>query len=329
MLKDILQSIQMKKPPSEWKVNGYSIGDGFGSIVNENPLYVDSKAIKVHKRARYYRDGNSEIIGGISFGVLSGNEKTLVLDSIQSSFGKPYFSHLQMNDKILYYPALQLYLRIIGNDISKGLTVIVGKCGTQLRTFTALNIIDAYFDLSHNGNLVTRLEDLSNLPKVTQLSYRTLESLLLVFVGDSSIAKFSSGNFILASDDKYLEKVLNRIGGIEIYETPKRIKTTLIDRPNRYELSKYWQKLFRYYLNSRSYIERTRQFNFTNWEKIDLREVKLVSSYSATNAKMTRLGEMISQIIDPEDRRYDLKDMIQAYGYPKEDIAWLKVNDYY
>jgi hypothetical protein len=172
------------------------------------------------------------------------------------------------------------------------------------------------------------LEDRKSLPKLTQLHIEELESLLSAFLGNPSIKRFMSGKFILECDDQYLIRLV-KITEIEIYESPQRLESTVIDNPARYEIFEFWDMLFKYYLNSQLYIKRTRQFNYTTWKTRELENMKIISSREKVITTLESLRNFLGKIIDPDEKEFDLKEMISMHNYPNEDIGWLKVNDYY
>lgn len=334
MLDDLIKYIQSRLSPNDWKINGFSIGDDFDSLINDSALYEEStmakrKGPQFYKGALFYKANDSNLIAGIFLPIpFFDTRQEEILNEIIKTFGIPYFDHVKMKNRILYYPSHNLYLDIYQNDISKGLCLSIGDSGIKLQTFTAANIIDSYFGLMKSQTLLLELEDRGSLPKLARVQIRVLESLLLAFLGDSSIKRFIDGAFIMECDDIYLNKLIKTLGEIEIYESRKRREPTVIDNPSRYELYKYWDALFKYYLDSQSYIDRTNVFNFTTWKKDQLEAMKIISSKESVISRLESLKNFLSKILDPEGKVFDLKEMISEYDYPKEDIASLIGDDY-
>ncbi len=329
MLDNLVKYIQSKRPPCDWKIHGFSIGDDFDLIINDSYLYEDSKMVKRNKGVQFYKSKDTNLIAGIFLPIpFFDSRQEEILNEIKESLGAPYFDHVQMNDRILYYTSHNLFLKIVSNDISKGLCLSIGECGRRLRKFTAPNIIDSYFGLMDHRTFLFGLNDRNSLPKLTQLHIKELESLLSAFNGDPSIKRFMRRGFILECDDDHLSKLVKITGEIEIFESPKSLDSTVIDNPSRYEMVKYWEMLFNYYLNSRLYIERTGLFNYTVWKKKELENMKIISSREKVEARLESLKNILCKIIDPDEKEFDLKEMISMHNYPTEDIGWLKASDY-
>lgn len=205
MLDDLVKNIQSKLSPRDWKIHGFSMGDNFDSIINDSSLYNGSKMIKSKSGALFYKSKDSNLIAGVFLAIsFFDNRQEEILNEIQGAFGDPYFDHIQLNNRILYYPSHDLYVEIIQDDISKGMCLGIGESGRRLRKFTAIDIIDSYFGIMNLQTFLFELEDRSSLPKLTRLHLEMLESLLLAFLGNPSIKRFMTGKFVLECDDRHL-----------------------------------------------------------------------------------------------------------------------------
>ena len=68
--------------------------------------------------------------------------------------------------------------------------------------------------------------------------------------------------------------------------------------------------------------------NHTSWQKQELEDIKILIPRDQVNERLERMRNMLGRFIDPDQRIIDLKEMINAYNYPSEDIYWIMNNDY-
>lgn len=329
MLEKLLDSIEDKILPISWEIYGFSIGDNFDLITNENPLYENNEYTKGYAGALFYKSKSSNNIEGIFLSIpFFENRQKEILDKVKDSYGDPYFDHMKMNDRTLYYPQIDLYVSIQRDDVTKGICLSIGKCGTYLQKFRANDIIDTYVKLINQDSAIFKEEENGNVSRSTSLKIKTLKSLLLAFLGNPDIHWFESGKFILESNEHFFNKILNNLNGIEIYKSLKDFETTIINQPSRLELYGFWKMLFNYYLNNIRYIKNTQAFNHINWKKNDLEELKITFPKDKVNDKMSSLKRILSKMINSDQKVIDLKVMTLNFGYPKEDISWIEANEY-
>ena len=41
-----------------------------------------------------------------------------------------------------------------------------------------------------------------------------------------------------------------------------------------------------------------------------------------------QMENMLALIIDPFRRKFDIKEMVEQFGYPRVDIQWMRANQY-
>lgn len=329
MIDKLLKDILNVKLANDWKVYNYSLGDSFDLIVNDSPMYQKNEFINIYKGVRFYKSNDSDQIAGIFLAIPSFKGRHVeFLRAIRESYGKPYFEHVKMEDRILYYKSQNFHVSIPSDKEEDGICIGIGKCGYQIQVFTASDLIDAYFKLRNYTQYVYEINEMEKKSKLKKIEIRVLESLLLAFIGKCGIKNFEFGKFILERDDETTNRVISAIGGVEIYINQKHASSSLISKPSKHQLCKFWDNLFHYYLSNLIYISRSKCFNYIEWKRQDLEDLKIVLPRQDVNYRMINLKSMLSSFIDPYQREYDLKAMIEKFDYPQEDIHWIAVNDY-
>lgn len=329
MINDLLVNVFNQKSASDWEVYGFSLGDDFDSVINEVSSYDGNRGLKVYKQVKFYKSKDSNKIGGIFFSIPLFQDRYIeFLKAIKENYGEPYFEHLKMNNRLLYYCSEGFIVSIPNDEIEKGICLSLGECGHRLQSFKAVDLLDAYFKMSNLDSYVFREDNKEIKTHLEEVKLDALKALLLAFVGDNDIKKFKYGKFILDGNSEVTNKRISELGNVEIFLSLKHSTTSIISEPSKFELYQFWSNLFKYYFNSITYIRNSRMFNFTNWQRQDLEDFKIVIPRHLVIQRIDELKKMLGRFIDPDQREYDIKVMIEDYGYPSEDIYWMEVNDY-
>ena len=115
-------------------------------------------------------------------------------------------------------------LTIVSRDITKGMVISIGECGTRLQTFSAYDLVNSYLGFLNKSSQASKIENEETITTYTALKIKAYKALLLAFTGSSDIDRFKSAKFILECDDQYLDKLLSVIDSIEIYKSPKMLR---------------------------------------------------------------------------------------------------------
>ncbi len=331
-----ISQIEKGIAPLEVGINGIKVGDAFDPIPNEDTSSVTRETVKIWKSVSYYRaeDGSDrveEIFLPIPF--FAGHHQQ-VFQTLEKQYGPPYFIYTMMGAEYHYYSEEGMTVQFSASNKGREIVLYIGGKGGRVPIFKPQKLLDLYVNFILCYSEFNPIEDFvaKNPTSLIQQESEVLLALIKAFTESQSIRSFEDRSFIdrrdLSEYDPVIKEIMTSVnanaGKYKYYQfRPLSEKIRSID------LMVLFQSLLSFYIAYKRYRKRSEWSTTGFWGYEYANILKTTVNEGINTAQISKIEDLLAILISPNQQEFDLKTMIEVYGYPNIDIELMRVNQQY
>lgn len=333
-----VQAIKQQQRICDAQVCGVCLGDRFEDLIKVDLTDQEVRSgawSRIYAGVRFYGaivEGVKRITGifltAKSFEVLP----TPILDTIELHHGEAYFVEHRNGSTYFHYPAHQTILSPHSGKDGPCM-LYIGESGPKLPLYTAYSFLEVFVDFIISLNNAWELKvkpDQGFLPYYYQ--QRLLAFLRAFDLGEEIDADLVHCKFLLERNSDKENKVklflLDLIESMEDEEFRDRLKA-MRDRTSPVSSSFDTHVFFTSLL---SFYVKYRRFTNNNFIALEGPSFSLNFAFyytrevysSIKQEAVENIRSILAFIIDPEQRTFDKKQMIEQFGYPDVDLEQME-----
>ena len=340
-----VKAIQEQTRICDIKVCGVGIGDKFEDLTSVDLTEQELRQgswMRMQSGIRFYgaQEEGVKRIKGIY--IAAQHLKTLstpILETVQEYCGPAYFVEQRMGQTYYHYPYHQTILSPISSNVNL-IGVHIGEAGPTLPRFTAYSLLEACVEkLLPLGQNQEELEVMAEPGSLEFYYQQRLIAFLRAFeIGEEINSDFASGEFIVArssEEEGVIEAFLiNLIKEMEDQEFAQRLNSMRGGFPSadpRFNIRTIYNTLLSFYVKYKRFLGGPGIGLEGPSYPLDFAFYYTQQVFSSINKEaVAQIKAILTFIIDPKQRSFDKKEMIEQFGYPNVDLEWMKnQEDYY
>ncbi|MBX2875508.1 MAG: hypothetical protein KTR30_25550 [Saprospiraceae bacterium] len=327
------------------KVCGVCIGDRFKDLTEVSLTEQELRSgswMRMQSRIRFYgvEEEGVKRIEGIYIAALHLKPLAVpLLETIQHYCGPAYFVEQRMGQTYYHYPKHKTILSPVSNNENL-VGVHIGNAGPRLPIYTAYSLLDTFVEFLLPLDNYQREIEIETNPGSLQYYYQQrLTSLLRAFgVGEELNSDLGSCKFILArnpDEEKEVEAfLLDLIKNMKDREFAQRLNSMR----GRHQQASSQFDIYLFFTSLLTFYVRYKRFVANNSISLEGPSFSLeFASYytrqvytSIQQEAVEKIRTILAFILDPAQRSFDKKQMIEQFGYPDVDLEQMKSQeDYY
>ena len=329
-----VQALQQQDRICDIKVCGICLGDRFDDLIKVDLTEQEVKMgawFRIYSGIRFYGAIVEEVkrITGIflpakSFEVLP----TPILDTIELHHGEAYFVEQRNGSTYFHYPAHQTILSPQSGKDGPCM-LYIGEGGPKLPLYTAYSFLEVFVDfiISLNNAWEVKVKpDPGSLPYYYQ--QRLLAFLRAFDLGEEINADLLQYKFLLnrsPEDGIVIDGfIVELIEGMEDKEMAQRLKLLRVRTPrtkSHHTIQQIFGSLLSIYIRYKRFLP-TSYFGYEGPSyTVEFASYYTREVYSSIKQEaVEKIRSILAFIIDPQQRTFDKKQMIEQFGYPDVDL---------
>lgn len=337
------QAIKEQTKICDIKVCGVSVGDRFEDLFEVSLTEQELRSgswMRMQSGIRFYgvEEEGLKRVNGIFIAALYLKPLDVpLLETIQRYCGPAYFVEQRMGQTYYHYPKHKTVLSPVSNNENL-VGVHIGNAGPKLPIYTAYSLLEAFVNfLLPLNNYHREIEIEANSGSLQYYYQQRLIAFLKAFeVGEELNSDLVSCKFILARnpDTKLEAYLLDLIGNMQDREFAQRLNSMRGHNnlaSSQFDIYLFFKSLLTFYVRYKRFVSN----NFISLEgpsyPMDFAFYYTHQVYSSINQEaVEKIRAILAFIIDPKQRSFDKKQMIEEFGYPDVDLEQMKSQeDYY